>query len=214
MYFLIDYENINYKGLEGTEVLEKGDTISFFYSKACEKIVAYRMEDIKNSGCKFEIYKLKNEGKNALDFCIASKVGEIFGKDEDAKIAIITSDKAFVSVKDYWISRISNEIQLVISDSIANAIKSIKGEKDRKSTVINRMLLLDLNTEYAKYEERERILSEIKNLFSGTDYEMLINQIYINVISYKKPKALYINLIKSFGMKTGTDVYRKLRNSA
>lgn len=55
MYFLIDYENINYKGLEGTEVLEKGDTISFFYSKACEKIVAYRMEDIKSSGCKFEI---------------------------------------------------------------------------------------------------------------------------------------------------------------
>lgn len=117
-------------------------------------------------------------------------------------------------MKDYWISRISNEIQLVISDSIANAIKSIKGEKDRKSTVINRMLLLDLNTEYAKYEERERILSGIKNLFSGTDYEMLINQIYINVISYKKPKALYINLIKSFGMKAGTDVYRKLRNSA
>lgn len=30
MYFLIDYENVNYAGLEGTEFLEKGDTISFF----------------------------------------------------------------------------------------------------------------------------------------------------------------------------------------
>ena len=31
MYFLIDYENVNYAGLEGTEYLEKGDTVIFFY---------------------------------------------------------------------------------------------------------------------------------------------------------------------------------------
>ena len=30
MYFLIDYENVNYAGLEGTEFLEKDDTVSIF----------------------------------------------------------------------------------------------------------------------------------------------------------------------------------------
>lgn len=30
MYFLIDYENENYAGLEGTEFLEKRDTVSIF----------------------------------------------------------------------------------------------------------------------------------------------------------------------------------------
>ena len=50
MYFLIDYENVNYAGLEGTEFLENGDTISFFYSNVCDKIVSYRMKDIENPG--------------------------------------------------------------------------------------------------------------------------------------------------------------------
>ena len=46
LYFLIDYENVNYAGPEGTESLEKGDTISFFYSDKCDKIISYRMKDI------------------------------------------------------------------------------------------------------------------------------------------------------------------------
>ena len=55
---LIDYENVNYAGLEGTEFLEKGDTVSFFYSDKCDKIISYRMKDIEKSGCNFEICKL------------------------------------------------------------------------------------------------------------------------------------------------------------
>ena len=73
MYFLIDYENVNYAGLEGTEFLEKGDTVSIFFSGVSDKIVAYRMKDIERSGCNFEICKLRNVRKNALDFYIASK---------------------------------------------------------------------------------------------------------------------------------------------
>ena len=53
MYFLIDYENVNYAGLEGTEFLEKDDIINFFFSGRCDKIVKYRMIDIEKSGCKF-----------------------------------------------------------------------------------------------------------------------------------------------------------------
>lgn len=59
MYFLIDYENVNYAGLEGTEFLEKGDTVSIFFSDVSDKIVAYRMRDIEMSGCNFEICKLQ-----------------------------------------------------------------------------------------------------------------------------------------------------------
>ena len=73
MYFLIDYENVNYAGLKGTEFLEKGDTISFFFSEKCDKIVGYRMMDIANSCCVFEICKLKNVRKNALDFYMADE---------------------------------------------------------------------------------------------------------------------------------------------
>ena len=30
MYFLVDYENVNYAGLEGTEYLNKDDTVIIF----------------------------------------------------------------------------------------------------------------------------------------------------------------------------------------
>lgn len=61
MYFLIDYENVNYAGLEGTEFLRKDDTVSFFFSDKSDKIVAYRMKDIERAGCAFEICKFTGD---------------------------------------------------------------------------------------------------------------------------------------------------------
>ena len=46
MYFLIDYENVSYAGLEGTEFFEKGDTICFFFGQGSDKIPNYRMMDM------------------------------------------------------------------------------------------------------------------------------------------------------------------------
>ena len=212
MYFLIDYENVNYAGLEGTEFLEKGDTVSIFFSGASDKIVAYRMKDIEMSGCNFEICKLVNVRKNALDFYIASKVGEIFAADKDAKIAIVSADKDYRSVLDYWIPRLSVPNRLVRCKTLAKAIKHIAGESSRKILVNERMKILDLQTEYGRYEERQRIEKEINTLFAGTDYEALILQIVDMVILNDKPKILYLTSLKSFGKKVGTEVYRKIKD--
>ena len=212
MYFLIDYENVNYAGLEGTEFLEKGDTVSIFFSDVSDKIIAYRMKDIKTSGCHFEICKLQNVRKNALDFYIASKVGEIFAVDRDAKIAIISADKDYRSVMDYWKPRLSMSNQLVRCKTLAKAISHVNGESVRKGLVNERMKILDLQTEYGRYEERKRIVTGITDLFSGTDYESLIIQIVDMVILSDKPKVLYLNSLKSFGRKTGTEIYRKIKN--
>lgn len=212
MYFLIDYENVNYAGLEGTEFLEKSDTVSFFFSSVSDKIVAYRMKDIEMSGCIFEICKLQNVRKNALDFYIASKVGEIFAIDKEAKIAIISADKDYRSVIDYWKPRLSVPNQLVRCKTLAKAISHVNGEGARKGLVNEKMRILDLQTEYGRYEERKRIITRITDLFSDTNYENLIPQIVDMVILSDRPKVLYLNSIKSFGRKTGTEVYRKIKN--
>lgn len=214
MYFLIDYENVNYAGLEGTEFLEKGDTVSIFFSSVSDKIVAYRMKDIEMSGCIFEICKLQNVRKNALDFYIASKVGEIFAVDKDAKIAIISADKDYRSVIDYWKPRLSVPNQLVRCKTLAKAISHVNGEGARKGLVNEKMRILDLETEFGRYEERKRIVAGITDLFSGTDYESLIFQIVDMVILSDRPKVLYLNSLKSFGRKAGTEVYRKIKNCA
>lgn len=214
MYFLIDYENVNYAGLEGTEFLEKEDTISFFFSEKCDKIVGYRMMDIDNSGCTFEIRKLINARKNAVDFYIASKVGEIFAMDRNAKIAIISADKDYQSVIDYWKPRLTVPNQLVKARTIAKAINNVNGEGERKRRVNARMKVLDLQSEFARYEERRRIISKVTDVFSGTEYEPLTSQIVDMVIMTDKPKILYLTSLKSFGKKDGTEVYRKIKNSA
>jgi len=214
MYFLIDYENVNYAGLEGTEFLEKGDTVSIFFSDVSDKIVAYRMKDIEMSGCNFEICKLQNVRKNALDFYIASKVGEIFAVDKDAKIAIISADKDYRSVLDYWKPRLSVPNQLVRCKTLAKAINFVNGEGARKILVNKRMKILDLQTEFGRHEERKRIVTGITDLFSGTDYENFISQIVDLVILSDRPKVLYLNSLKFFGRKTGIEVYRIIKNCA
>lgn len=214
MYFLIDYENVNYAGLEGTEFLEKGDTIAFFFGEESGKIISYRMQDILKSECEFEICKLINVRKNALDFYIASKVGEIFAVNRNAKIAIISADKDHQSVIDYWKPRLSVPNQLVRAKTIAKAIKLVNGEGTRKQIVNGTMKPLDLQMEFGKYEERRRILNSLKEMFSDTEYEHLIPQIIDMVISADKPKVLYLNSLKLFGRKSGIEVYRKIKHCA
>lgn len=211
MYFLIDYENVNYAGLEGTELLEQDDTIAFFYSSKNDKIVSYRMMDIAASGCSFEAYKLVNVQKNALDFYIASKVGEIFALDPEAQVAIISADKGYQAVMDYWRPRLQVANQLIRSKTIANAIKAVHGEEERKRIVNDRMKLLDLKVEYAKYEERNRIISILEERLGDTEYEAYIPQVVDMLIAKNKPKVLYLNSLKSFGKKDGTEVYRKIK---
>ena len=196
---------------EGTEFLNDTDTVIFFFSDASGKIVNYRMRDIKNSRCGFEICKLKNVRKNALDFYIATKVGEIFALDGNAQVAIISVDKGYEAVLDYWRARLPVLNQLVRAKNIANAIKIINGEGARKAAVNNSMRILELKAEYAKYEERNRILEELKTALSGTGYEHLVEKMADIVIAADTPKMLYISSLKSLGKKDGTEVYRRIK---
>lgn len=211
MYFLIDYENVNYAGLEGTEFLQKEDTVCIFFSDACNKIIAHRMKDIEMSGCNLEICKLKNIRKNALDFYIASKVGEILTADRNAKIAIVSADHGFASVLDYWKPRLLEHNQLVRCRTIAKAISFVCGEGVRKKLVDERLSILDLQTEFAKYEERNQIVNMLEEMLGDTEYERYIPRIVEMLIVRNTPKILYLNSLKSFGKKDGTEVYRKIK---
>lgn len=211
MYFLIDYENVNYAGLEGTEFLQKKDTVCIFFSNVSDKIVAYRMKDIEMSGCNLEICKLKNARKNALDFYIASKVGEILTTDKNAKIAIVSADNGFASVLDYWQTRLTVHNQLVRSRTIAKAISFVCGEDVRKKLIDENMKILDLQIEFAKYEERNRIVNMLEDVLGDTEYERYIPSIANMLVANNKPKVFYLNSLKSFGKKDGTVVYRMIR---
>ena len=57
---LVDYENVgNANGLRGVDVLQEIDTLIIFYSGCCGKIRYDYMQEIKCSGCRFRVVKLK-----------------------------------------------------------------------------------------------------------------------------------------------------------
>jgi len=51
-------------------------------------------------GCEFEICRLKKARKNALDFYIVTRLGEIFGSGYQGVAAIISQDDGFRSAKE------------------------------------------------------------------------------------------------------------------
>lgn len=136
------------------------------------------------------------------------------GCNFEIKVAIISADKDYRSIMDCWKPRLSVSNQLVRCKTLAKAISHVNGENARKELVNERMRILDLQTEFGRYQERKRIVTGITDLFSGTDYENLFFQIVDMVCLSDRPKVLYLNSLKSFGRKTGTEVYRKIKNCA
>lgn len=132
--------------------------------------------------------------------------------DTKEKVAIISADKGFQSVIDYWAPRLFMSNQLIRATSIAKAIQGIYGEGLRKKNVNDRMMVLDLQEEFIKYEERRKIVDSINTLLSNTEHQHLILQVADMVRGAKSRKVLYINSLKTFGKKAGTDVYRHIKD--
>ena len=65
---------------------------------------------------------------------------------------------------------------------------------------------------YASYLEKKRIKAVLQNLFAGTEYEDITDEIQ-NLIEGKKktPKVMYLNSLHVFGRKSGLEIYNKLK---
>lgn len=214
IHLLVDYENVHYSGLEGTEYLEPDDSVTIFYSEPCKFIPNYRFKHILDSGCKFEICELVSKRKNALDFYIASRVGEIFANDRKANVAIVSRDNGFRAVRDYWNVRLNPTSRLVRNDTIASCIISSAEPIQRRRIIQNNMERVELMKELQVYEENEnmkKIKANLYDVFGNTEYVNLIPKIIEIVEKNDGMKMIYISSIKQFGKETGVGVYRQLK---
>ena len=214
IHLLVDYENVHYTGLVGTEYLSSEDSITIFYSKPCKYIPNYRMQQILESGCKFEICELVRKRKNALDFYIATKVGEILTENSQVNVAIVSKDNGFKSVRDYWNRRLTPTNRLVKNDTISACIISSAEPIARKMLIQSDLQKVELTECLRSYEDlkhTERVRKELKNSFVGTEYEKLIPQIVELFENSNGYRSLYLNSIKELGKNDGLTVYRKIK---
>ena len=167
---LVDYENVSTTdGLKGVEYLNEKDTLIIFYSQCCEKIRAEYIEMIEKSKCEFRTYKLTRTGKNALDFYIAVECG-ILGVQGEKQISIISKDKGFGAVSDFF--QIQEELDGVIvrvASNVENALVALSAPEDevRKQLIKGKTRTLSIDEELARIKEHRAFVERIVKAFEA-----------------------------------------------
>ena len=214
MLFLIDYENVGIAGMKGCDYLDGQDHVIIFYSESSKHMEQRALEDITASGCTFEICKLCKPGKNALDFYIASKLGELTGQGQEGTAVIICNDSGFQAVRDYWEKRAARKRRVLVSPSIEDGIISGNENNERTAELRRLRQKLGIGAYYSNYKEEKRIRTVLQKLFEGTEFESRIEEIQ-NMIEGKEKSAkiIYLSSLRLFGRKNGLEVYNTIKSS-
>ena len=205
MKFIVDYENVNRMGLYGSEFLNSTDELVIFYSDTCSKIERREMEKIFESGCELELFKLPTPGKNALDFCIASTVGEALGRGETRTIVIISNDKGYKAIQDYWQQR-KPSVRVLCRPNIAQGIISASEPGERNKAVHRACDQVELGKEYEAYSWRK----ELEKLLVSRGEQA--KELAGRLINMHEAKEIYHLLLKECGRKDGTEIYHLVKD--
>lgn len=214
MLFLIDYENIGNAGMKGCGYLNEQDHVIVFFSEAKKHMEQRMLGNITASGCMFDICKLCRTGKNALDFYIASRIGELVGGGYKGIIAVISNDSGFAAVRDYWENRAVHRRKVLLSSSIEDGI--VSGNENNGRTRMLRQLRekLEIEAYYSDYTEKLRIKAVLQELFENTEYESRIEEIQDMIEGKEKSsKVVYLSSLHLFGKKSGLEIYNKIKAS-
>ena len=214
MYFLVDFENVLSDGLRGAQYLKADDTVIIFYSQVCDKVQQGVIRQIMDSACHLDICKLQKQGKNALDFYIASKLGELTGQGQEGTAVIISNDSGFQAVRDYWEKRAARKRRVLVSPSIEDGIISGNENNERTAELRRLRQKLGIGAYYSNYKEEKRIRTVLQKLFEGTEFESRIEEIQ-NMIEGKEKSAkiIYLSSLRLFGRKNGLEVYNTIKSS-
>ena len=211
MYFLVDFENVRSEGLRGVEYLNRNDCITLFFSSSAQNCENRYLEEIDKSGCSFDICKLIKPGKNALDFYIATRLGEFYGQGHDDRAVIISKDHGFNALRDYWDKKLPQNKRLVLSPSIEKGLISSNENSERTKRLKRRLNNVDIEIFQAKYEERKRMRDLLSNIFGTTTFADKVNEIQEMIETGKNKKVIYLNSLHRFGKKQGLEIYDRLK---
>lgn len=208
MIFLVDYENVNQAGLAGYEFLRESDTLIIFMSDIACTIQEHIIKSIAESGCRLEVEILKKRGKDALDFYIATRIGELFGTGIKDEVAIVSKDSGYDAVKDYWSLHKRNVVR---AGTIARAIKGSQND-DRKSRVSSLCFIVNIKDWCDTNYEKVRINAGLGRVLSGTEYSAKTSTLKKLIISCRGDRReLYQSILKEFGQKDGRDIYNRVK---
>jgi hypothetical protein len=122
--YLIDFENVKSKGLTGIEQLSEDDKVIIFYSENSDTISFEMHRKVMTSKADIEYLKVRVGGKNALDFQLSTLLGYLLAKEIYSHILIISGDKGFDKLHDFWNVSFADKNSCVVfrTQTIAQAV--------------------------------------------------------------------------------------------
>ena len=105
-YYLIDFENVKSRGMEGVELLTVEDTVCIFYSDNADSMTFDLHRKLNETKANIIYHKVAVGTKNALDFQLATYLGYLICEQQREGIHpnyfIVTKDNGFTSLMVYW----------------------------------------------------------------------------------------------------------------
>ena len=79
--YLVDFENVKSKGLEGIDKLCETDSVIIFFSENSDTLSFEMHQKVLSSKADIEYFKVCVGGKNALDFQLSTLLGFMVAKE-------------------------------------------------------------------------------------------------------------------------------------
>ncbi len=132
--YLIDYENVGMKGLNGIGQLSENDKVYIFYGKNAGSVSFETLEQIINSPAKVNCLRALKSAKNYLDFQLVTFSGFLVAHLDDKEYKIISKDTGFDAVVDFWNARQDSTggVRFTRQETVINMID---GEKKKGKIV-------------------------------------------------------------------------------
>jgi len=224
MHFLIDMENVLMRGVEGCELLEKNDTIVFFYSSYSWKVPSAALSIIQAKGCKIEGYNLVNAGKNALDFYLVSYLSRICAENKDIQeIAIVSKDNGYKAVRDFYDNYVDQKVHIILGTDITDCISKMNGEEgNRRKNAMPCYHTEDLRL-YFKHVRKEAQKAAAEEKKKAEEIKPDEEVVLVNMDTKREQlnefiadkdmplSTLYHKILHLYGIQEGTKVYRRIR---
>ena len=142
--YLVDFENVKSKGLAGIERLGEDEKVVIFYSENSDTITFDMHCAVMRAKAEIEYMKVRVGGKNALDFQLSTLLGYIVAKGENTHIFIISNDKGFDRLHDFWNDTFDKRSECVVYRTVnidaaveyAKRKKPLSADNDREEVRI------------------------------------------------------------------------------
>lgn len=204
-YYLLDFENVNSDGLAGCDQLTETDHIIIFFTRNAMKI---NMSDIANhGGSELRMIEIP-AGKQSTDIHIGSYLGYLVGIHEDKEccIVIVSKDKDFDNVVQFWEARTNIKISRVpqIRESFARPAAVRQLDTSEKNVAkVDGTQKTKLNVDIMQTLSKAGFESEIVNCVASI--------VVKNVDAEKGKQQIYRSIISKYGQNKGLNIYNHIK---